>query len=62
MGWASGSEIAEDVYDLIRKYVPTKERKRVAGKIIDIFEHHDCDTMYECEVLIKDAKREEEYE
>lgn len=55
MGWASGSEIADDIWLLVRKYIPKKDRKKVAKKVIDIFESKDCDTMEECEILCKDA-------
>lgn len=64
MGWAGGSGIASDVWDLVRKYVPDNQRKTVALKLIDVFEDNDCDTMNECERLMKDAglenRREEE--
>jgi hypothetical protein len=56
MGWASGSGIAREVYDLVRPFIPETERKAVAKKIIKIFESEDCDTMDECEVLMEDAE------
>lgn len=59
MGWASGSELAEDVWTLMRQYVPGKKRQRIARKLIDIFEDRDADTMYEAEQLWKDANLED---
>jgi hypothetical protein len=55
MGWCRGSEIAEDVWKLMRPFVYVKERKRIARKLIDIFENHDADTMEEAEQLWQDA-------
>ena len=55
MGWCRGSEIAEDVWALVRPFVYVKERKRIARKLIDIFENHDADTMEEAEQLWQDA-------
>lgn len=57
MGWASGSEIAEDIWKLVRVHIPRKERKDIANQIIEIFEDKDCDTMEEAELLSKDACR-----
>ena len=57
MGWASGSELAEDVWTLVRKYIPKNALKQVASKLIDLFENRDCDTIEECEQLCQDAKR-----
>lgn len=47
MGWASGSGIAEDVWEAVKKYIPKEDLKKVAGRLIDIFEAEDCDTMQE---------------
>jgi len=62
MGWASGSEIAEKVWKVVSKVIPEKDKKRIARKLITIFENADCDTMYECKDLIRCAnlKREED--
>ena len=57
MGWAGGSELADKVWHNVRTYIPKAEdRKRLAKKIIDLFEDEDCDTMDECETLQQDAK------
>lgn len=58
MGWAGGSQIAGDVWKLVRFYIPRKERERIANQIVDIFEQHDCDTMDEAEQLMADAGRD----
>ncbi len=61
MGWAGGSEVAHNIWSGIRKYVPEEHREKVARVIIDALEDQDCDTIYECEQLVKDAKLEDEY-
>jgi len=55
MGWAGGSELAESVWKLVRKHIPKKDREKIAGKIVDLFESEDCDTMHECTQLMEDA-------
>lgn len=47
MGWASGSSIAESVWDAVKKHIPKSDQKAVAERIVDIFENEDCDTMHE---------------
>lgn len=61
MGWASGSEIAERTWDLVREYIPEGVREGIAREFIEPFEDADCDTIYECEQLVKDAGLEDEY-
>lgn len=55
MGWAGGSGMAADVWKLVRSHIPESKRKRIAKKLVDIFENEDCDTMDEAELLMKDA-------
>jgi hypothetical protein len=55
MGWSRGSEIAAEVWDLVKEFVPTKKRKSIAKQIVDLFEDNDCDTMYEAEDLMEAA-------
>ena len=43
MGWASGSGLACEVYDLVRGYVPEEKRQEVAKGIFDLFREHDAD-------------------
>lgn len=59
MGWASGSQLAEETWDLVRNYIPAKNLKSIANQFIDKFEDMDCDTMDECEQLMIDADRPE---
>ena len=55
MGWASGSQLAEDVWDIVRPVVPQKNRKELAIEIVRLFEDHDCDTLDEARTLMEDA-------
>jgi hypothetical protein len=55
MGWSRGSEIAAEVWDLVKEFVPPKKRKSIAKQIVDLFEDNDCDTMYEAEDLMEAA-------
>jgi hypothetical protein len=58
MGWASGSQLAEDVWDLVRHYIPPGElRAKTARRIVDLFERMDCDTIDEAQHLCEDAGR-----
>jgi hypothetical protein len=51
MGWASGSQILEDVWNTVKKHIPKNKHKTVAAKLVDIFENSDCDTVCEVEEL-----------
>lgn len=49
MGWASGSEIARELIDVIKRNVEDKNaRRKIYDKMIDTFEKEDCDTLDEC--------------
>lgn len=56
MGWASGSELAEQLWLKVRKYLEPSERKAIARHFIESFENFDCDTICECEQLCIDAE------
>lgn len=56
MGWASGSQIAEEVWLLFKGYVPKKDTRMIAKELVDLFEGYDCDTMDEAEELMRAAK------
>jgi hypothetical protein len=43
MGWCSGSWLADDVWKVVKKYIPEKDKKRIARKIVDLFNGHDAD-------------------
>lgn len=47
MGWASGSEILDDVAKVVMPLIPAARRAKVAEKLIGIFDGHDCDTINE---------------
>lgn len=47
MGWASGSELFEWVWEDVRPFLPTQERTKVAVNLIKAFEAFDCDTLSE---------------
>jgi hypothetical protein len=55
MGWASGSYLAEDIWNLVRNYIPTTDRVQVARKFVGLFKSFDCDTLQECDQLMKDV-------
>jgi len=45
MGWASGSELAQNLWDDIKKILTDEQKKKVKQAIIKNFENQDCDTM-----------------
>jgi hypothetical protein len=49
MGWAGGSSLLDEVAKVVMPLIPKEKRKKVAAKLIDIFESEDCDTINECE-------------
>jgi len=56
MGWASGSEILEQVWKIVRPLTyPGENRRKTAKRLIEIFENADCDTVSECVEICKDA-------
>jgi hypothetical protein len=55
MGWASGSDLCEDLYRDVKRFVAKEDFQEVARIFIEHFESHDCDTL--CEVSDKDFKK-----
>ena len=43
MGWASGSYLAEEIWDEIKIYIPENKLQEVASKIYDSFCDKDAD-------------------
>jgi hypothetical protein len=43
MGWSAGSQLAIQVYNLVKTYIPEEERHDVAWHIKNMFEEHDAD-------------------
>jgi hypothetical protein len=60
MGWCSGTELAIDVWNLVRKYIPSKDKKKIAFKIYDLFCDYDADCWDGDSQLEKDAGIENE--
>jgi hypothetical protein len=59
MGWASGSELADGVWDAVKEHIPEEKKQEVALRIVNLFEGEDCDTLDECEDLYFTARPEE---
>ena len=55
MGWASGSSLAQELYDEIRKHIQPTRREVVAQKFVKHFEHHDADDWDGGSQLFEDA-------
>lgn len=51
MGWASGSRLADDIWDIVKDHLPEKKKKKLAKKIIEVFENMDCDTIMETDMF-----------
>ena len=47
MGWASGSRVLTDVWDVVREHVPVKKRVAVLVRLMAAFARRDCDTLDE---------------
>lgn len=56
MGWASGSRLAGEIWDLVKDEIPESDRRSIALGIIKAFEDMDCDTIDECEELCRAAR------
>ena len=61
MGWASGSELAENLWAIVKKHIPKNKHKVVAEALIQEFENADCDTMHETSLWVA-ACRPNEWE
>jgi hypothetical protein len=55
MGWASGSSLAESLWDQLRPLIPDERRCHAANVIVVEFKSMDCDTLCECQQLMEDA-------
>lgn len=56
MGWARGAQLADELWDTIKKLVPKKQHKKLATKWIEIFENEDCDTLADESCLYRVAE------
>lgn len=52
MGWASGSEIAVNIWDAVKQHLPEDEKSKVAIGIIRALEKNDWDTQDEARELM----------
>lgn len=57
MGWASGADIANELWDRIRFPIPRMIRREIAAAIVDALEGGDWDTQDEAPLLMADAGR-----
>ena len=51
MGFASGSGIAQDIWDGAKNLIPKENKALFAKVLIDVLEDYDCDTMEECDFV-----------
>jgi hypothetical protein len=58
VGWSAGSELADDVWSLVREFIPPSARKRVAREVIGKFEDHDADDWGYGRLIEEDADLE----
>ncbi len=47
MGWASGADVLESVWDDVKAFIPQSKRLEVATALAATFAHADCDTIGE---------------
>ena len=57
MGWASGTELAIELWDEIRIFIPEDKRQKIAKKFYDKFCDYDADAWEGNSSLEKDKKR-----
>lgn len=47
MGWATGSEIGQELWLELRQYIAPANQKKAAKVIVDILSEHDADDWYD---------------
>ena len=57
MGWARGSGIAEEIWGIVREFIPVRKRELVANDIIEVFEDEDADDWDGTSLIEEDAGR-----
>lgn len=62
MGWASGTDVADGVWEAVKEYIPDDKKKEVANSIIDVLEDQDWDNVQESEELYELSGRKAEDE
>jgi hypothetical protein len=55
MGWSSGVELAEKVWEIVKKEIPQYERARIARELVSAWLDMDCDNIDEAEDLYKES-------
>jgi len=61
MGWSTGSEIAEELWDDIKDYISEDNHQEVANKIFTAFENNDADDWRDGEDSLWAIARPDEY-
>jgi len=61
MGWSSGTEYVDGVWDVVSKYIPDSDKAAVASRIIDIFEQGDWDCVLESTMVHEVADLDPEF-
>jgi hypothetical protein len=61
MGWASGADLAEEVWKAVEGHIPPEKVREVAEKIAAVFRKRDCDTLQEIEGPIGWADQHESF-
>jgi hypothetical protein len=57
MGWSSGSQLAQELWEELREYITVRHRSSAAETIIESFECHDADDWDEGSGLWIDSGR-----
>lgn len=47
MGWAAGSEILAETWNIVKDHLSPQHKFKVVKELISLFEEYDCDTVYE---------------
>lgn len=47
MGWSSGAELADEIWEKVEPFIPSESRPAIAEDFIKMFERYDCDCMRE---------------
>lgn len=62
MGWASGSELFEQILAILEKRIPIEAvLAQTVLEIANTFEHADCDTLGEVEAIYKYLEWDDDY-
>ena len=48
MGWSSGGDLMDSIIGALKPRVSPRKRRNIYTLLIDAFEQHDCDVLYEC--------------